>query len=205
MDIVLADIGKRYQFDWIFKQVSYQFNSNSACAITGFNGSGKSTLLKLIAGIESPSKGTINYIDTNRQKIEKSELFKQLSIVAPYQELIEELTLKEALNFHFSLREGDGYHPEVLEAAQLDKSFNKQIRDFSSGMKQRLKLILGLYTKSKILLLDEPTVNLDSQGTDWFLSEIHKLLHKRTIVVCSNLKHEFEYCSEILQVDQFKP
>ena len=110
MKITLQNIGRRFNRDWIFKNIDYTFTSGQSYAILGPNGSGKSTLLQILNGSLSPSAGNINY-SLNESPLEIETVFKQLSLAAPYLELIEEFTLDEMIGFHFRFT---GHNKEVF-------------------------------------------------------------------------------------------
>lgn len=203
--IDLSGIGKRFQLDWVFKDLSFTFEAGKTYAITGPNGSGKSTLIKLILGIENPSKGSISY-SIRGQEVVIEDLYLNLAFAAPYQELIEELTLKEAVDLHKKLR---GFINEDLLFADLEliglmSAQNKQIRFFSSGMKQRLKLLFAFHTPANLILLDEPTVNLDESGAAWYLDKIKSVHHNKTIVIGSNDAREYELADASLNIGDYK-
>ena len=143
MKIRLQDVGKRYNREWIFRHFNYEFSSDNAYAITGSNGSGKSTLLQVIAGAILHSEGNIIYL-SQEEKIIK-EPYQQLAIAAPYLELIEELTATELLQFQSGFKKLTASIPEILAAVNLGSAAHKQIRYFSSGMKQRLKLAQAFF------------------------------------------------------------
>jgi len=202
MRIVLDNLGKKFAKDWIFKDISREIISGQPLAITGPNGSGKSTLIMLISGFTLPSKGTIKY-QLNGKNIEASEIYKYVDLVAPYTELIEELTLMEFLKFHFSIKElipGIDI-PGLIDNIRLWKDKDKYIRHFSSGMKQRLKLALGLFSTSPILLLDEPTTNLDVQNQDWFYNKVNTLFENKTLVIGSNKSEEYTFVEEFINFE----
>ena len=202
MRIVLDNLGKKFTKDWIFKDISREIISGQPLAITGPNGSGKSTLIMLISGFTLPSKGTIKY-QLNGKKIEASEIYKYVDLVAPYTELIEELTLMEFLKFHFSIKElipGIDI-PGLIDNIRLWKDKDKYIRHFSSGMKQRLKLALGLFSTSPILLLDEPTTNLDVQNQDWFYNKVNTVFENKTLVIGSNKSEEYTFVKEFINFE----
>ena len=205
MNITLQNIGRRFNRDWIFRGVDYTFNSGQAYAILGPNGSGKSTLLQVLNASLTPSAGTINYTFQDKS-VEATEVFTHLSLAAPYLELIEEFTLTEMVDFHFKFKQ---YKPgidkkELIGLLSLAKSENKLIRYFSSGMKQRLKLILAFCADTPILMLDEPTSNLDTQGVDWYLGLVEQFAHNRLTIVCSNQEHEYSFCNERLSISDYK-
>ena len=197
MQISLSDTGKRFNRDWIFRNFSYQFNSSGRYAITGPNGSGKSTLLQVIAGAVAASEGTVTY-DTGSKKIEADGMFRFLSIAAPYQELIEEMTFTEFLHFHKTFKPlvpgvstGD-----IISAVHLEDASGKQIRYYSSGMKQRVKLAQAFFSDTPVLLLDEPCTNLDEDGIQLYHRLINELTGDRIVIVSSNDIGEYGFCRE---------
>lgn len=206
MQICLENIGKSYNDDWIFKKLNYQFCDNTAYVILGSNGSGKSTLLKLVAGNLLPSEGYISYT-SEKGRIAPENIYQSVSIAAPYLELIEEFSLIEMLTFHAKFKKflNGLQSSEVLELMQLEHSKHKAIKHFSSGMKQRVKLALAILSDSAILLLDEPTSNLDKKGIDWYSGLVAKYAKHRITIVCSNQQmHEYVFCNEVLNVEDYK-
>ena len=203
MKITLQNVGKRYNREWIFRGIDFTFSSDKSYAITGHNGSGKSTLLQVIAGSVMKTEGTISYENTS-SKIPEEKIFTHLSIAAPYLELIEEMTANEFLNFHQTFKKLSSSNKEILERVGLKKAVNKQIRYFSSGMKQRLKLAQAFYSEAPVLLLDEPTTNLDAEGISLYKIFITEFRPQKLIIVCSNDPNEFDFCDERLGVEGFK-
>jgi len=204
MNIMLDSLSKRFGVDWIFHKLTWAFETNQPCAIVGANGSGKSTLLQLIAGMGQPTQGNITYLQTHTLPIEK--WYKQMAIAAPYLELIEEFTLQELVKFHIQFKPlcSKMQVDEFLEAVQLTQAKNKHIKHFSSGMKQRLKLGLAFYSDVPVLLFDEPTTNLDTEGINWYKKTLENNINNRLCVICSNQPHEYELCTQILDIMQFK-
>ena len=206
MLITLNNIGRRFNYDWIFRNVCFEFETDKSYAILGSNGTGKSTLLQLISGVLSPSEGSINY-EQNGKKISVDSLFKHLALATPYMELIEELTLQEFSHFHFKFKE---LHPKLtdinafLEILELSSHKHKLLKYFSSGMKQRLKLAIACCSNTAILLLDEPTVNLDTTSIKWYQNLIQEFTKQRLVIVASNQMHEYEFCEQTLAVEDFK-
>ena len=205
MEITLEDIGRRFNRDWIFKKIDYQFERGKKYAILGPNGSGKSTLLQIIAGNLSPSEGKIQYSD-NLQNIPIEVLYQHISLAAPYLELIEEFTLPEIAHFNFSFKNyREGLNPDALfDLLGFTNFKHKTLKTFSSGMKQRVKLALAFCADTPVLLLDEPTANLDLQGIDWYLSLIERFSNNRLVIICSNQENEYSFCSEKLNVSDYK-
>lgn len=205
MEIILENIGRRFNRDWIFKEINYSFVSGESYAILGPNGSGKSTLLQILSGSLTPSAGTITYrLDSKNIDIES--VFNQLSMAAPYLELIEEFTFQEQLDFHFKFKK---YLPgldreEVIALSGLEKSQNKLIKHFSSGMKQRVRLILAFCSHTPVLLLDEPTSNLDVDGTAWYHKLVSQFASDRLLIVCSNQENEYSFCNNLIDITSYK-
>ena len=203
--ITLQNIGRRFNRDWIFRGVDYSFNSGSIYAILGPNGSGKSTLLQVLNGSLAPSVGKIEYFfDDKPVDIEK--VYQHLSIAAPYLELIEEFSLDEMIDFHFKFKmfkEGIG-KDGLIELLSLPGSKNKLIKYFSSGMKQRLKLALAFCADTPLLMLDEPTSNLDTQGVDWYLNLVQQFAKNRLTIICSNQEHEYNFSNATLNIADYK-
>lgn len=205
MEIVLEDIGRRFNRDWVFKHVDYRFVAGTCYAVLGPNGSGKSTLLQVIASSLTPSMGGIRYIALGKQ-VEVDDVYQYITLAAPYLELIEEFTLTEQLQFHFThKRILSGFDiRQLMELLGLYHAKDRQIRHFSSGMKQRVKLGLACCSDVPILLLDEPTTNLDQQGVDWYLALIEATKVNRIVLVCSNQEKEYSFCERMIHITDYK-
>ncbi|HFA48954.1 MAG TPA: ABC transporter ATP-binding protein [Bacteroidetes bacterium] len=205
MKITFQQVSKRYRYDWVFKNIDYSFEEAGRYAVTGPNGSGKSTLMKLLSGHLSPSKGKAVFFWKNK-KVEAEDVYLHISFAAPYIDLIEEFTLLEILDFHqkFKPFQKGLASKNIVELLAFPKSKNKEVRHFSSGMKQRLKLALAICSDSSLLLLDEPTTNLDKQGVDWYLDLIENYLGNRTAVVASNIDVDYAFCGERLDILAYK-
>ena len=204
MHITLNNTGKRFNLEWIFRHVEFEFYTGKSYAIVGANGSGKSTLLQVIAGALMHSEGNIIYTDDQQKIIPNDLIFEQISIAAPYLELIEEMTATEFLTFHQTFKTFVKSIPEILQEIGLSEAANKQIRYFSSGMKQRLKLGQAFFSNTSILLLDEPTTNLDGVGIQLYLRLIKDYAEKRLLIICSNDEAEYGFCDEKIIVERNK-
>jgi ABC-type multidrug transport system ATPase subunit len=205
MKIILEQIGRRFNREWIFRNINYEFESGSSYAVLGSNGAGKSTLLQVISGSLSSSEGKISYLhgDTN---IDQEKVYIQQSMVAPYFELIEEFTLTELIDFHFRFKKyRQGLNRQgVIELLGLKNAEFKAIKYFSSGMKQRVKLALAFCSDTAMLLLDEPASNLDQQGLDWYLSLASTFSSDRLLIICSNQEQEYSFCSHRVNIADYK-
>ena len=223
MIISLDRAGKRFNRDWIFRSLTYRFCSGQAYAIIGNNGSGKSTLLQAIAGASELSEGSMQWqlessATTNKSILASQkaiadppvlpgeQIHRHLSIVAPYLELIEEMTAREFMDFHKSFKPLlSGFSvQQVLEAVQLKSAINKQIRYFSSGMKQRMKLAQGFFTDVPVILLDEPCSNMDQAGFELYQSLISQFSRERLVIVSSNDREEYGFCTAVIDIRDYK-
>jgi ABC-type multidrug transport system ATPase subunit len=202
MEIILNQIGRRYNFNWIFKNINQEIVLSDKLVILGANGSGKSTLMQILSGAISPSEGSIKW-SVNKQEIIPEKVYQHLSFASPYLELIEDFTLKEHLNFHFSLKKS--MHQltinEMISLSGLQHAADKRIGYFSSGMKQRVKLLLAILSDTSFLLLDEPLSNLDKQASNWYTDLINRFSENRTIIVSSNnIEQEYQFCNKSIQL-----
>lgn len=205
LKIHLEEASKRFQYEWIFKNLSLELSQGDSLAITGSNGSGKSTLLKCLSGAIPITSGKIDYIVSGKS-ISETDWFSFLTISAPYMEMPEEFTLEELLNFHFKFKKplDRVSSKEIVEQLYLTQHISKPVGQFSSGMKQRLKLGLALFSDVPLIFLDEPTSNLDRKGIDWYQEMINHYGKNRILVICSNEPREYEFCGQKIVLEDFK-
>jgi ABC-type multidrug transport system ATPase subunit len=205
MEIRLSKLGKKFNREWVFRNVDLTLKGGNSYAITGPNGSGKSTLLKVLSGYMPPSAGKLSY-SCNGIEMHHDSFYRDLIFVAPYLELVEEFTLNELLDFHFKFKKMHPGHTkcQIIETIGLTSASNKAIHDFSSGMKQRVKLGLAFYSEVHAIFLDEPTVNLDEQGFQWFLDEIKKLPLEKLVLIASNQQKEYEWAKNRVNILECK-
>jgi ABC-type multidrug transport system ATPase subunit len=199
--ISLIEAGKRFNKDWVFQSLNVDFEQGQYYALIGNNGSGKSTLLQVIAGFTNLSKGTIEWNGADSQSI-----YDQISIAAPYLELVEELTTIEHFEFHAKFKSiiNTLSIKEMIQLIGLENSTHKQIRYFSSGMKQRLKLALAIFSNAPILLLDEPCSNLDKEGYALYKQLIQQYALHKLIIVGSNDPEEYAFCTQQINLMDYK-
>lgn len=206
LTLEVNQLAKRYNREWIFRNLNHTFQSGKTYAITGPNGSGKSTLMQVLWGQLPQSSGTISY-SLSEKIIPVEEIFSQVAVAAPYMDLIEELTLSEHLAFHFKLRKPrPGYTIDsVIEKLYMTESRDKQIANFSSGMKQRVKLGLAFFTDAKLIFLDEPGTNLDEQAFAWYTENLRDpALNNAIVFIASNQKNEYPADAEIISLARYK-
>jgi len=206
MRIQVTAASKRFNTEWIFSNLDFSFTTGQHYALIGNNGSGKSTLLQIIAGYIGLTKGGIQWISTSNETIDSTNIFQYISIATPYLELVEEFTALEQIIFHQQFKPlQNGLEPiELLEKIGLRNAAKKQIRNFSSGMKQRLKLALAIFDQAPILLLDEPCSNLDQEGIQTYHQLMQKYAMHKLVIVASNDPQEYQFCSQQLSLSNFK-
>jgi ABC-type multidrug transport system ATPase subunit len=186
--------------------VNYEFKVNESYVILGSNGSGKSTLLQVIASYLTPSKGNINFYD-NSTEIAIEQVYQHFSIASPYMELPEEFTLLEVIAFHRKLQAfyGNMSDDAIAKRMGLAKAKNKILSQYSSGMKQRVKLGLAILSDTDLLLIDEPSSNLDAKAIAWFQDLIKEYQKDRIIIICSNhIKAEYDFCNHEIVMEDYK-
>ena len=212
--ICLDNIGKRFRYEWIFRHVITTFHGGYSYAILGPNGVGKSTLMKILSGQLTPSDGKITFTFNNKI-CDIDNVYRHISFAAPYIELIEEFTLLELLELHVKFKPfaQNLTINDVIDLLDFQKSKDKEIRYFSSGMRQRLKLALAICSQTPVLFLDEPTTNLDSQGIQWYRALMNRFAlninentegSQKLVIIASNTEHDYDFCNEILDMRQFK-
>ena len=205
MEIHLENLGRRFNREWIFKNINYLFVNNQAYALLGINGSGKSTLLQVISGALTPSNGQLVYTD-GVNTIDPEKYYQYISLAAPYLELIEEFSLFEVLDFHFKFKSrlNSLDNAAIISLLGMQANQHKLIKHFSSGMKQRVKLALAFCSDTPILLLDEPTSNLDTQGTEWYLDMVKQFTTNRITIIGSNQENEYAFCNAHINLANYK-
>ena len=206
MKITLEHVSKRFQRYWIFKDVNYSFTLPGAYALLGPNGSGKSTLLRMVAGMQTPSLGKVLFYNDTDTTIAATDVFSKISFCAPGQEIVEELTLREFFDFHFSFKPLlPGFTiDKIIELTGLKSAADKPIGDYSSGMKQRVKLAQAIFSHTPILLLDEPCTNLDQQGIEQYREWIAAYGKDRLVIVASNDAREYFFCKELINIEDYQ-
>ena len=205
MTITAEQTGKKYRREWIFRRVDLTLTAGTSYTFVGPNGSGKSTLLQLLAGSLPATEGTLTY-SLNGRTVDPDNWFKQISMAAPYLELVEELTLAELLAFHQTFKPFKiGLTPDsIADRLLLGHARHKQIKYFSSGMKQRVKLGLAFFSDAPVIILDEPTANLDRQGAAWYHEQVRQLSPAQLLLIGSNQPEEYDFCENVLDMMQWK-
>lgn len=205
MTISLSDAGKRFNREWIFRHFNYTFETGQAYAITGPNGSGKSTLLQVLSGGMMINEGNCQWTGVNEKIIDTEKVYSHIAICAPYLEVVEEMTLREFLNFHHGFKPflPDITTDYIITKIGLAKAVDKQIRYYSSGMKQRVKLAQCIFSDTPVVLLDEPCTNLDDIGIELYHTLVDAYCKNRLVVVSSNDEVEYRFCKHKINIKDF--
>jgi ABC-type multidrug transport system ATPase subunit len=205
MEINIENLGKRFNRYWIFRRLTYSFQPGNAYAITGPNGSGKSTLLQVVAGATEKSEGRISFVQQGGP-VPLETQYKSVAICAPYMELIEELTLSEFLKFNQQFRPWlPGLDVKtIIDKLDLKEAAHRIISQFSSGMKQRVKLAQALLADVPVVLLDEPTSNLDVRGIALYHALVAEFQTDRILMVASNDEQEISFCRHRINILDFR-
>ena len=200
MEILVRNLSKKFRQEFVIRDFNYSFQSGNSYALTGPNGSGKSTLLQLIAQFTLPNAGSVEMLG-----IDPASVYSQITYAAPYVELIEEYTLEEHL--HILIK--NNYLPASItlefleEFIDLQPGRTKLIKNYSSGMRQKIKLGFALLSERPVLLLDEPTTNFDEKAKEWFFDKL-KNQREKLLIIASNEGREIDFCTESISISDFK-
>lgn len=205
MELRFEQVGRRFGRDWIFRGVNARISDNQHAIFVGPNGSGKSTLLQIASGFLSPSEGEVIFFGLNG-RISGNDVHQCISYAAPYLDLYEDLTLAEAIDFHLRFRKlrNDWSSDQVMQFMELARHRDKAIRNFSSGMRQRVRLALAILTDSAVLCLDEPTSNLDRNAVSWYRNLLEQHSTDRIVLVSTNHNTDDYLRADVtLQINSF--
>lgn len=201
-----VDLNKSFGRRLIFNDLQFKFDKCGVYGISGPNGSGKSTLVKIIAGIIGASKGKIVHT-LGEKEIAEENLHDYIGFVSPYLILYEEFSTYENLKLFAEIR-GISFNKEridyLLNKFLLFKRKDDLLKTYSSGMKQRVKYLFALMHSPQLLILDEPTSNLDDEGKNSVYELVKEVGQKNIVLIASNEKHDLEHCSEIVYLEKFK-
>lgn len=201
-----VELNKSFGRRLIFNDLHFKFEKEGVYGISGPNGSGKSTLVKIIAGIIGSSKGKIIHKLDNKEILEE-HLHNHIGFVSPYLVLYEEFSTYENLKLFAEIR-GVNFNKEridyLLNRFLLFKRKDDLLKTYSSGMKQRVKFIFALMHSPKLLILDEPTSNLDDEGKNSVYELVKEEGRNNIVLIASNENHDLELCSDIVYLEKYK-
>lgn len=201
MKIELKALGKQFNYQWVIRDFSLTLQSPIKYAVIGPNGAGKSTFLGLLSGQIMPTSGEISWIYSDKL-FAVNQLHTIYSWCSPAIGLPLDLTLTQFLTLHFKFKpehKGFSIH-NAIEDAGLKKAIHKPLKYFSSGMLQRVKLIAAIGASTPMLLLDEPSSNLDIDGKQWLYAMLNQHTTDRLVIVASNEKEEIDWCEQEIKI-----
>jgi ABC-type multidrug transport system ATPase subunit len=184
-------LGKKFYRHWVFRDIDLHLQTGDRLLVTGANGAGKSTLVRVLSGQLTPSAGSL-HMTLDGKAIDPEVAHRVLSWSGPYMDLYPDLTLREAVDMHFRFRDGLLPQAEVIQQLRLQDHADKLLRHFSSGMLQRVKVGLAIFTQAPLLLLDEATATMDESNARYIYDLTHAHLGDRVLVYASNNAGEFE-------------
>ena len=203
--ITLVRVSKEFNRRPIFADIDLSLAAPGSIALTGRNGSGKSTLAKIIAGLLSPTHGVVQF-SSGGKTMDLQEMRSRLGFVSPYLNLYDEFSALENLMFLSRIRGDKGItHPDMetmLDSVGLGERMHDRVGTFSSGMKQRLKYAFALLHKPSVLILDEPTSNLDTEGSAFVHEIVVNQRKSGILVVATNDAHEASWCERRIRLGQ---
>jgi heme exporter protein A len=202
LSVILTGISKKFNRRAIFSGVEFSVDRGEVFGIVGRNGSGKSTLLRIIGGLLTPSAGSVSY-RVNGTEVDRDELFSHVGYAAPYLTLFEEFSAEENIRIFADMRglsRGDYDAQQLLRSVGLPDDRKDPIRAFSSGMKQRMKLIFATMHRPPLLLLDEPISNLDSDGVDTVYALVDDFRRSGSVIIATNDASDIARCDRTYSV-----
>ncbi|MGD1045836.1 MAG: ABC transporter ATP-binding protein [Bacteroidota bacterium] len=203
ISIIVNGLSKDFNRNAIFKDISFSLSSPASLSITGRNGAGKSTLSKILAGILSSTRGSITY-SVHEKQVGIEEFKHHIGFVSPYLNLYDEFTALENLQFLSRIRtttQQNGRRiEELLMRVGLWNRRDDRVSTFSSGMKQRLKYAFALLHNPAVLILDEPTSNLDAEGIEVIKQIMLEQKKTNILIIATNNKEEANWCDQQIQV-----
>ncbi len=202
MQIDVQDVAKHFNRRPIFQGVTFTVEDGEVFGITGRNGAGKSTLLRIVAGVLAPSRGSVAWRSADAV-IAPEELYRHIGYVAPYLTLYEEFSAAENLRLYARIRGiaiTDTRIAAMLERIGLPPDRKDPIRAFSSGMKQRMKLLFALVHEPPVLLLDEPVSNLDADGMRTVYALVDEQRSRGCVIIATNDAEDIARCDRTYDV-----
>jgi heme exporter protein A len=203
-ELKAVNISKSFDsFTSIFSPIDLSLRNGEILGIIGWNGSGKSTLMKMLSGTLLPGTGSLTFHIDGTQ-LENEHIPMQIGFIAPYITVYEEFSPKEHAQYFCDMSGVDfntALYEQLIEITGLKQHESRQIKAFSSGMKQRVKYLLAMIRQNPILLLDEPSTNLDTKGQEIFrtILNMHKAMGGGTIIA-TNEQAETNFCDHIISL-----
>lgn len=210
-ELICENISKSFSGKSIFKNLSLKLSGKESLTVTGRNGTGKSTLIKVLANLIRNSKGSIS-VNENNISLPREKWFMKTGLLSPYFNLYDELTGFENLDFFYRLKSNSGStSKEITERLEyflhdvnLFEKRNELVKNYSSGMKQRLKLAFAVMNEPDILFMDEPRTNLDKYGIDILNKFALSHRERGILIIATNDEDDKLLCEGILNIEDYK-
>lgn len=198
-------ISKDYNYNTIFRGISCSFTNPDAVALLGDNGSGKSTLLKILSGMTGPTTGKLQWIRKEKE-IPSDHWYEFLSFCSPLFHFDARFTVSETLRMYMEIKPFPAHLSvsDLIDRMNFHAHAHKKMNELSSGMYQRIRLILTICTEAPVLFLDEPCSNLDAAGVQWYNNLIAEFAAQKLIFVASNDPREYNYCTSEIRIMEYK-
>jgi heme exporter protein A len=204
--VTAESVAKSFGRRLIFKDINLDYKNSGIYGIAGPNGSGKSTLVKILSGLIAPSKGKVIH-SVNGKNVEHEKLHNYTGFVSPYLVLYDEFSAEENILFFSKIR-GLNLDTEksnfFLKELGLYERKNDLLKTYSSGMKQRMKFIFALVHSPFLIILDEPTSNLDNEGKDKVYRLIENYSGSNIVLIASNEENDLRLCKQIVELTNYK-
>ncbi len=199
MEVILEQVSKKFDQQYVLKNISKTIASGSTCGIRGINGSGKSTLCGILSGLILPTKGKVHHLIFGEDCNLSNNTHHLLASTGPYHHLPEFLSCQHILDITAAQKMDDKFSKDKFwNFLEFKQHKRKLYHKLSSGMQQRFKLSLTIYAEAELYILDEPTNFLD----DYWKTKIAELLSVRlkdkTLILSSNMEEDFKSCDDYI-------
>ena len=204
--IIEADaLEKEYYFQTVFRDLSYAFGPSKSIAILGENGSGKSTLLRVLSGMAEATQGSVKWC-LNDKFIPGYRWYEYLSFCSPGFYFDYRFTVLQVLQQYKKVKpflENMSCY-DLIKLMSFEDHSGKYMNELSSGMNQRVRLVLTLCADVPVVFLDEPCSNLDKKGVLWYHDLVERFTSDKLVLVASNDPREYDFCTEQLSLMEYK-
>lgn len=191
--LAVRDLGRKFGPRWVLRHIAFVLEPGEVLVVRGRNGAGKSTLLRLLAGLLSPSEGSVA-LPPGPQRTAVGYAGLDLA-------LYPGLTALEHLQFATTMRQIEDSSDLLLDQVGLANAADRPVGQFSSGMRARLKLALALQASPPVLLLDEPTASLDEEGRVIVDAVVDRQRARGVVVVATNDPNDCRQATGVLQLE----
>jgi heme exporter protein A len=201
--IIAEDICHKFNQRKIFEGISFDISSGQSMVLTGANGSGKTTLVRIICHLIRPQAGNITFSRDNKE-IVIHHIYPHIGLVGPYLQLYVQLTAFENYKFFakiHGLKTDLKLFKSLMEKMGLAGRELDELRTYSSGMMQRAKYVMALIHQPHILILDEPSVNLDESGATLVYDIMAEQKKDKILILATNEPEEFKFGDEQISLD----